>query len=86
VTTKEPLAVHPGEMLREALQERGWSQADLSRRSGLTQKHISRVVTGQAGIGTEAALAIEAATGISARVLIRMQADYDVTHRKRRAR
>lgn len=68
--------VHPGELVAEELRERGWSQAELARRTGFTQKHVSRVVTGQAGIGPEFAIALARAFGTSARVWMRLQADY----------
>ena len=71
-------AVHPGELLHEALQERGMSQAQLARETGLTPKHISRIVRGRAGIGLRAARQIERAIGLSAQVMLRMQADYDL--------
>jgi len=78
---------HPGVLLREVLTKRNLSQAALARSSGLTQKHISRIVTGQSGVGTDAAVALEAALGVPARRWIRMQADYDVAnHNKRRGR
>jgi len=77
---------HPGLLLRETLTKRSMSQAELARASGLTPKHISRIVTGQSGIGTDAAVALEQALGIPARRWIRMQADYDVTNHKRRPR
>lgn len=79
-------SVHPGEVLRDELDERGMSQADLARATGLTQKHISNIVTGKAGIGLDAATSIGRVLGISARLLVRMQADYDFSrHRGRRA-
>ena len=77
---------HPGILLRRTLGDLGMSQAALSRESGLSQKHISRIVTEQSGIGTDAAYALERTLGIPAAQWIRLQADYDVAHHKRRAR
>lgn len=73
---------HPGEVLHEALQERGMTQADLSRVTGLTQKHISQLVRGRIGIGNTAARLIGNALNINPRLFIRMQADYDYTHHR----
>ena len=70
--------VHPGETLKELLREAGWSQAELARRTGLSQKHISRVITGNAGIGADMALLLERETNVSARMWASMQAAYDV--------
>lgn len=75
-------AVHPGEVIREALTERQMTQADLARRCGLTEKHISQVCTGKAGLGTFAATQIERAIGLSARTLLRMQADYNLMYHR----
>jgi addiction module HigA family antidote len=71
---------HPGNILRAALDERGMSQADLARATGLTQKHISRIITGQAGVGQRAAASIGRVLGMSGRVLVQMQTDYDYAH------
>lgn len=83
---KAAIPQHPGLLLRSTLTDLAMSQAALSRASGLTQKHISRIITGQSGIGTEAAYALERTLGVPAMMWIRMQAEYDVAHHKRRAR
>lgn len=38
---------HPGTAIRERRIELGWTQAELARRSGITQADISRIETGQ---------------------------------------
>lgn len=70
--------VHPGETLREMLEERRWLQSQLATLCGVTEKHISRVITGQSGIGVDFALRLERVLGVNARVWMRMQVDYDV--------
>jgi len=77
-------SVPPGEMLAEMLAERGWSQAYLAARSGLTTKHINRIIKGKAGIGTDAAIALGQALGVEPLVLARMQLDHDMTTLRRR--
>lgn len=42
------------EWLTKELTVKGWDQAELSRRSGITTAHISRIMTGQRHPGTEA--------------------------------
>lgn len=32
--------------LRDSLDERGWTQAEFCRRSGLSQQHVSRIISG----------------------------------------
>lgn len=71
-------AVHPGGTLKEVLNEAGMSQADLARAIGISQKHISRVITGKAGIGPDLALRLERELRVSAGFWARYQADYDV--------
>jgi addiction module HigA family antidote len=70
--------VHPGELLHDELTERKMLQADLSRATGYTQKHICRVVRGNAGIGVAFAVALERELGISALLWLRMQAAHDL--------
>ena len=42
------------EWLTNELAVKGWDQAELSRRSGITTAHISRIMTGQRHPGSEA--------------------------------
>jgi HTH-type transcriptional regulator/antitoxin HigA len=56
----------PGETLREFLEERGLSQAELATRMGRPRKTISEVVSGKAAITHETALQLELVTGIPA--------------------
>jgi len=70
-------AVHPGELLKDELVEREMTQTALAEATGFTQKHISMVVTGKAGIGIELALALERLWGTRGEVWMRLQADFD---------
>lgn len=81
---KQPPMPHPGEAVSAALTEVGMTQAELARRTGLTTKHISQIVRGHAGIGTDAATAIEKVLDVTARDLIVMQADYDLSNGRSR--
>lgn len=68
-------AVHPGEILREALDERDMTQTDLAALLGVSQAAVSHLVTGTNGIGAATALKLEDALGISARFWLHLQAD-----------
>ena len=71
-------SVHPGETLRELLHELGWTQKELADMCGVTQKHVSEVVNGRAGIGPSFALALERETLVAAEFWVRMQAVHEV--------
>lgn len=79
MTTFEPKwVVHPGELLREELRERGIKQAELCRRIGWTEKHLSKVCTGKVPISIPLALALEAELGTNARLWLNLQLAYDL--------
>jgi HTH-type transcriptional regulator / antitoxin HigA len=59
-------AVAPGEILLEALEERGMSQSELARRMGRPIKTINEIVKGKAAITPDTALQLELTLGISA--------------------
>ncbi|MEU0940983.1 ImmA/IrrE family metallo-endopeptidase [Embleya sp. NPDC005971] len=64
-----PQTAHPpGETLKEALEERGITQVDLARRTGLSTKHINQIVQGSAALSPETALLLERVTGLPATV------------------
>ncbi|MFH0778951.1 MAG: helix-turn-helix domain-containing protein [Candidatus Eisenbacteria bacterium] len=56
----------PGETLREMLEERGVSQAELALRTGRPKKTISEIVNGKAAITPETALQFELVLGVPA--------------------
>lgn len=59
------------EWLTNELTVKGWDQAELSRRSGITTAHISRIMTGQRHPGTEALSGIAHALRLPAEDLFR---------------
>ncbi len=72
-----PLAVHPGETLKETLEFVGMSQSDLATRTGLSEKTISFILNGNQPITPESALKFERALGISRKILLSLQAYYE---------
>jgi HTH-type transcriptional regulator / antitoxin HigA len=56
----------PGDTLRDLLDERGISQADLATRMGRPTKTISEIVNGKAAITPETALELELVLGVGA--------------------
>jgi HTH-type transcriptional regulator/antitoxin HigA len=59
-------SVAPGDLLVEALEERGMTQAELARRIGRPLKTISEIANGKASITPDTAIQLERALGISA--------------------
>jgi len=72
-----PIAIHPGETVRETLEVLGVSQSALSLSTGLAEKTISEILNGKNPITPETALKFERVLGISMTGLINMQSQYD---------
>jgi len=73
----------PGESLKEHLDHQGISQADLSRRTGLSTKHINQIIQGSAVLSPSTAVLLERATGLSAAMWSRLEAAWQ-THQSQR--
>jgi HTH-type transcriptional regulator / antitoxin HigA len=69
-------AVPPGDILLEALQDRGMTQAELAQRTARPPKTINEIVKGKAAITAETAIQLERALGISARFWTGLEATY----------
>lgn len=78
----EPLHVkldsvmHPGEHVRDFLEAQQLSQAEFAARAGLSEKHVSQIVGGKAGITAEMALALERIVGGGAAMWLNLDAAY----------
>ncbi len=68
--------VSPGETLRETLEAKGLSQADLAERTGMAEKTISQIANGIAPISYETAEKFELVTGVSASFWNRRELTY----------
>lgn len=69
--------IHPGETIKEALEERNMSQEELSIRTGFSAKHVSEVVNGKKGISAQFARALEYAFDVPMEFWINLQGLYD---------
>src|ERR1039458_5136150 len=65
-TWQRDWTVAPGEILLEALEDRGMSQSELARRMGRPTKTINEIVNGKAAITPDTAIQLERTLGISA--------------------
>ena len=68
--------VRPGQVIARALDREGMSQKNLSARTGLTEKHLSQIINGEASITIETALLFENALGGSASFWINLEKNY----------
>lgn len=83
-TTPHGVAAPPGYYLRQVLETKNISQAQLAIRTGLSNKHINQVVQGLAPLTPETALMLERALGVPSRVWNDLEsAHQDVQARER---
>ncbi|MGO8695276.1 MAG: ImmA/IrrE family metallo-endopeptidase [Rectinemataceae bacterium] len=66
----------PGDSILDALEEKGWTQAELAERTGYSSKHINQLVQGKAPINEETALKLERALGASAGFWLNREAQF----------
>ena len=71
------MIIHPGETLKEILEDRNMSQLELALRAGVTPKHISTIISGEKNISVSFAKKLEYALNIEAEFWINLQALYD---------
>lgn len=69
-------AVPPGQILADALTDRGWSQAELARRTDRPVKTINEIVKGKATITPDTAIQFERVMGIPARLWLNLERLY----------
>lgn len=72
------LPIHPGEFLRETLEELGLSQAEFARTIGITPSRISQLLKGARPVTAELALLFGRALGQSPQYWLNLQAAYDL--------
>jgi len=70
--------IHPGEFLKEILDELDISQAEFARAIGLSAMRISHVVKGKRPVTAEMALLFGKAFGQTPQYWINLQAAYDL--------
>lgn len=71
------LIVHPGETIKELLEDKGMMQEELANRTGYTPKYISEIISGKKNISSKFANALEHTFGIHAEFWINLQEIYD---------
>ena len=76
LTPSEP--IHPGEILKDEIEYRGISQRKLAAQMGISPTLLNEILNGKRAVSAEYALLFEAALGIDAEPLIKLQVDYNI--------
>ena len=71
------LIIHPGETIKELLEDKEMTQEELAIRTGYSAKHISEVISGKKSISSKFANALEYVFGIPTEFWINLQGNYD---------
>ena len=69
---------HPGELVKDELEYRAIKQKDFAEKFNISYSALNEVLNGKRNITSEFALVLEAALGIKADVLVRIQTDYNL--------
>ena len=74
---------HLGELIRESMDEMGWSVTETAARLGCERGTLSRLLNGKAGVSANMALALEDIGWGTADHWMRMQASYELAQARR---
>ena len=72
------LAVHPGELLAETLEDLGMSQAELANRMGRPKQMINEIIKGKKSITPTTALELEDVLGIPSHIWLGLENEYQM--------
>ncbi len=71
------LIIHPGETIKELLEENNMTQEELAIRTGYSTKHVSEVISGKKNISSKFANSLEYIFAIPTEFWINLQRNYD---------
>lgn len=86
VTANRTPPIHPGELLREILEDAGLSQASLARNIGVSPMRISHLIRETRPVTADMALRLGLAFGQSPEFWMGLQNDYDLKVAERKLR
>lgn len=66
----------PGESILDLAEERGWTQAELAKRLGYSEKHISQLINGKVPITVDAAQRLERVLGSTMNFWLKLEVNY----------
>ena len=76
--TSKRLPTHPGDVLKEELEERGITQAKFASCIGVSYTMLNEILNSKRPVTSDFALLVEAALGINPELLINMQSRYNM--------
>ena len=76
------MLIHPGEMIKDEIVARGFTQKDLAKQMGVSYTVFNEILNGKRPVTTEYALLLEAALGTDANIWLGLQADYNMQKMK----
>jgi HTH-type transcriptional regulator/antitoxin HigA len=71
-------AFHPGEFLKEEIEERGMLEPDAAKASGILPHHLSEIFAGKRNISASLAVRLERLFDTSSHYWLGMQMEYDL--------
>lgn len=71
-------ATHPGEVLKDEIEYRKISQAELAKKMGMSYKILNDILNERRSLSTTSALMFEAALGVPAESLMNLQLKYNI--------
>lgn len=80
------MAIHPGNILKAELVERGISQKDFAHKIGMQASHLSEIIKGKRRINKQTADKLEEALGIPSIDWVNLQTRYDYDSRLQNGR
>ena len=84
MTMKNP--VHPGKIIKHAIESTGLSVTDSADRLGVTRQTLSRVINEKTAVSTEMAIRVSKAFGSTPEHWLRMQLAHDLAKMQKTAR
>jgi len=76
--------IAPGEILAEALEERGMTLAEFARQTSYATEHINKIIKAEAPISHEAAIRFEHVLGIPSKFWLNFENDFRLSQKKRK--
>ncbi len=73
-----PHLYHPGQLIKEEIEYRKISQKELSKLTGVATNIINEILKGKRNCTPQFALKLEDALSIDAKILLRLQMNYDI--------